>query len=93
MEYDPTTPAIVVIDDIEYVVRNNYLHRGLNPRLVIQHKVEGKFVVIQAENNNDLCRTIMDDPDYEKESFKGYWVEKRGYKAIRLKVKNIRYLG
>lgn len=93
MQYNSAAPSIVIIDDVEYLVRHNYLHRGLNPRLVLEHRVKGQNVIVQADRTYDLIRSIQFDDKYFQSSFNGYWVEKGGYHRIVFKLKNIKYLG
>lgn len=57
----------VIIDGKPFEVRHNYLHRGTNPRLVLQHKENNHNVNIQLDNNGDQRKGIP---------HRGYWYTK-----------------
>ncbi len=69
---------IVEVGNKKYSVRHNYLHRGQNPRLVLDNKEYGCYVNIQFESNTE-------NPD-ENVLYRGYWCNKKGHKSIKFRI-------
>jgi hypothetical protein len=66
----------VLVDNNEYLVRNNFLHRGGNPRLVLEVKEFGEYVKLQLESNTET-------PVLGK-IYNGYWCNKNGFKEVQI---------
>lgn len=79
----------IIINNITYPVRNNYLHRGTNPRLVLNIKEAGGFVWIQFENNQRVVNDLAGNKKYWADSYKGYWCNKDGYTDIDVIIKDL----
>lgn len=80
---------IIIVDDIEYKVRHNYLHRW-KAELILEHKEDGQYAFIQFElsdlsdfNQDKRTRTWKD------KKYKGYWCGKNGFREIKFSFKNI----
>lgn len=77
---------IITINNTDYKVRHNYLHRGINPRLVLEHKEDGGLVWVQFDSTATVQGNInyykflislgeMNDAEQTKAvTYKGYWV-------------------
>lgn len=89
----------ITVDDKDYAIRSNYLHRGQNPRLVLEHKEDGGFVTIQFDNNDlvvsdmdcmwlaDISKSVVVGESEQQRSYAGYWVTRKGHKEVRIKFK------
>lgn len=79
----------IIVNDTEYKVRNNYLHRWKS-ELVLEHKEDGQYAVVQfelsdlTEFNRDKITGLWKDKKY-----KGYWCGKNGYREIKMSFKEI----
>lgn len=68
----------IKIDDVIYGVRRNLLHRGQNPRLVLELKLYNRFVFVQMDSNKEK-------PELNK-LYKGYWCTKQRNHEVQFKI-------
>ncbi len=70
----------IIIEDKEYTIRHNHLHRGQNPRLVLNFKDGGRFVFLQFNNMYFDLKNVEIDKTYN-----AWWCSKKGTSDITLK--------
>jgi hypothetical protein len=80
---------IIIVENKEYKVRHNYLHRW-KAELMLEHKEDGQYAVVQFELSD--LRDFYDDKRtglWEGKKYKGYWCVKSGYREIKFSFKEI----
>lgn len=83
-----TVVTEIRVDGFPYKVRHDYLHRGTNPRLVLEEKDKGMHVKVQFD------RTALVQQNIEnanlKPSYDGYWVDRSNkLKPIKVTIEGI----
>jgi len=80
---------IIIVENKEYKVRHNYLHRW-KAELMLEHKEDGQYAVVQFE--------LSDLPDFHQDKitgmwkdkkYRGYWCGKNGFREIKFSFKEI----
>jgi hypothetical protein len=80
---------IIIVDQQEYLVRHNYLHRW-KAELMLEHKEDGQYAVVQFELS-DLNDFHLDKltGSWKDKKYKGYWCGKNGFREIKFSFKEI----
>lgn len=76
---------IIQIDDIKYHVRHDFLHRGMNPRLVLNAKIKGKYLAVQFDNTTIVQRDIINN-DFPGKTYCGYWCDAPVLTEIQIQI-------
>lgn len=81
----------IEVAGIQYLVRGNFLHRGQNPRLVLEEKskIDGRLLAVQFDNNdkvlNDLANMGRNDkPMFDGKYYTGYWCHNAEMISIKI---------
>lgn len=69
------------VDGKEFDVRHDYLHRGTNPRLVLNVKEQKQFVFLQLDKWDFWDDVLKEDTEYI-----GYWCTKSGFTQVTIKL-------
>lgn len=77
----------IFIDGITYEVKNDFLHRGQNPRLELVHKEKGVVIKIQFNNTSEAIGAIAAHD--LSETFNGYWVTYNNFREVKIQITEI----
>lgn len=70
--------AAVLVDKCHYNVRHDYLHRGLNPRLVLEEREAGGYVWLQPNVRSGQFEV--------GKKYDGYWCNNNGHREVKFEV-------
>lgn len=67
----------IFIDDIEYPIRRNFLHRGMGKsRVVLNKKEDNVYIYIQIEGPSK--------PEFSK-TYDGWWCVRNSHKGVKVR--------